>query len=144
VASARQRDADGLERPRFFEVVAEAERERVEQILAEVLSRGRASPFDRQEEAEASRDRKCELFAAFRGYRNGDATDLRRLCGEDLLVVAPGRRLVPQPVGAIEVDVHCPEAFAIALRLEDDAPVLRDETAAIEDEAVVAADQVRV
>ena len=35
VAPARERDADGLERADLVEVVADAERQRVEQILAE-------------------------------------------------------------------------------------------------------------
>ena len=43
VAPARERDADRLEGAGLLEVVADAERERVEQVLAEVLARRASS-----------------------------------------------------------------------------------------------------
>src|SRR5262249_48936884 len=73
-----------------------------------------------------------------------DALDPWRRRRERLLVGTPRRVLVPEAPRAVEIDVHRRPAFAIPRGLEDAAAGLGDDPAAIEDEPVVGANEVRV
>src|SRR5262249_52888110 len=126
------------------EVVADAERERVEQLLTEFRLGIRGVGRRRQEEAARRRDRGDE--AAPVGPLTVDGDGSGPLAGGAVTerVLAPAGVLGAQAEGPVEIDDLGLPALHEARRLEEVAAVLADEAAAVEDEAVLTADHVGV
>ena len=142
-----ERDADAAERPGLLEVVAHAQRQRVEQVLAQ---RPRAAL--RRVSGAGRKKLACggtgirEPLAAGGELRRGHAPARApaALAGVGLAVGAPGGVLRAQAGGAVQVHHAGREALLEARGLEHPPAVLVDEAAAVEDEPVVRAHRVRV
>ncbi len=143
VTPARQRDADAAEAARLLEVVADAHRQRVEQVFAVALARARRRLARRQEEAAPLGHGEAQALAPRR------EVDLQRRHGRlaarpRLAVVAPRRVLGAQAQGALEVDHRRAPGLLVARQRQRHAAVLVDEAAAVEDQPVLRADLVDV
>ena len=146
VAPARERDADRLEGAGLLEVVAEAERQRVEQLLAERGARaarrrsgaGRKKLWcARRRIAQPRRGRALVRVTLTCTYRRRRAR-ANASWSVRQVVFSRRRRGVRSRSTVTAVD-----ALAEARRRVHQAAVLRDEAAAVEDEPVVGADEVR-
>ena len=147
VAPAGERDPDRAEGADLPVVVGDAHREHVEQLVEQLVARGRGAGLGRGEEERrpGGRRRVAEARAVDAAAADLDHRQLPRIGAAQLLEIgAPGGRLAPAARGAIEIDDRGGHPLDEARGLHDGAAVLVHEAAAVEHQVVVAADQVGV
>src|SRR5215831_429751 len=146
VSAAGQSDAHRPKGAGLLEVVADAERQRVENFLAPFLPRGWAGFLRRQEEAALLRNWVLELLATGGEIRRRNLQERHQRVrgGVAFAIDAPGGVLGPQARGAVEINRSRGVPLAKPRCHHHPFAVLIEVTASVEYQAVVAAERVGV